>query len=366
MKKYLATTMFGLESILKQELKFLNFNIINVSDGKIIFEGDDRTPAKTAMFLRTAGRIYEILSDEFCNDFDTYFDLVINVPWEDIIRKNRFVYTKGETTNSKISSVPVIQSMGKKAIIKRLLEKWNIDRISESEGETNITFSFEKDRLQILLDVCGRSLHKRGYRVGKVEAPVRETLAAGICELAYVKDVNKVIDPFCGSGTLLIEYYMMKRRIAPGLITHKRNFLSDYINESDYNLFIEEAKSRIVEADCDFVGYDIDSNALDAFRKNLTKAGFTDDIIVARKDFMKYNIENDRNLVICNPPYGERIGKEEDLVEIYGKLEEMFTYSNNLLFAVYTGYDKFRIRNSQVKNRKLFNGKIKSYLYLKK
>ncbi|PID30369.1 MAG: hypothetical protein CR982_01225 [Candidatus Cloacimonadota bacterium] len=368
MEQYLATTVFGLESVLKNEISKLGYRIIKTEDGRVIYEGDEKTGCRSSMFLRTASRIFKILMEIDCDNFDTFFDSVKKLPWNDIIRKDRTIITKARSRESKLSSTPVLQAMGKKAIVSQIIEKRDLSKLYEGDGEKEVTieFSIIKNRLQVLLDIGGKSLHKRGYRTEKGLAPLRENLAAGICQLSYHKNIENVIDPFCGSGTLLIEYCMMKKRMAPGLLTKKANFISDYITLSQYREVYDEAKSYIIDIDEFYYGHDIDPKTLTACKNNIVRAGLDEDIIISRKDFMKYNIKNENNLILSNPPYGKRIGETKDLLKLYGKLEEMTTYSKNLKFSILTSYENFRPDKNKIKNRKLYNGKIKSYLYTSK
>ena len=284
----------------------------------------------------------------------------------------------GTSVKSTLHSVPSCQSIIKKAIVSRLSDFYCVDRFEESGAEYRVRFSILKDHVTVMLDTSGSGLHKRGYRVRDVAAPMKETLAAALVQLSYWKDgamrpekyrndpPRMLVDTCCGSGTILIEAAMMARNIAPGL---NRSFAAmnwEWIPES---LWKEERKKAFQEVDYDgellIKGFDIDERAVEAARENAEEAGVGDDIRISKMDMKKFRAEEEHGIIITNPPYGERIGDDEKIQKIYRKLEDILENRPTWSLFLITTDKKLEesLGRKADRRRKLYNGRLETQYY---
>ncbi len=356
---------FGLESVLKFEAKKIGGENIAVSDGRVTFEGDFNTLARANLSISTAERVLIELGSFKATSFEDLFQGVRALPFEDFICEDDQFPVKGFSINSALHSIPDCQSIIKKAVVKRLESKYGISWFEETGNIFKIRFSIIKDNVIIYLDSTGVGLHKRGYRRSSVSAPIKETLAAGIVDLANVRRDSIVCDPFCGSGTLLIEAAYKALNIAPGL---KRTFACESWDVIDPKVWEDErelAKS-LIKKDADFFayGFDIDPEAVALTMENVKKAGVSKRIVIKNADVKSYdNIPN--SITICNPPYGERMLELKEAEVLYGVMGEKFAANREMPASIISPHEDFEqfFGKKADKKRKLYNGMMKCNLY---
>ena len=216
----IATTGFGLEAVAKRGIMDLGYEIVSVEDGKVTYKADERGIVRSNLWLRTPDRILMKIAEFKALEFEDLFQRVKGYPWEELIPIDGKFTVNGSSVKSKLSSVPACQSVVKKAIVERLKEFYVVDRFEETGAEYTVKVSLLKDRATITVDTSGSSLHKRGYRVAPVAAPMKENMAAALVLLSYWREGRLLVDPCCGSGTIPIEAAMIEMNIAPGLNRH--------------------------------------------------------------------------------------------------------------------------------------------------
>lgn len=365
--KLIATSTFGLEALVKRELEALGFRETTVSDGKVEFEATVGDIPRLNLWLRTADRVLLKLAEFPATDFGQLFDETKILAWEDWITKDAKITVIGKCVRSKLLSVRSCQSIVKKAIVERLKVKFHTEWLEETGAESTIQVAILKDVAQITLDTSGSGLHKRGYRTETGEVPLRENLAAALVQLSFWNSERILIDPMCGSGTILIEAAMLARNIAPGL---KREFASEKWPAipkgtwEDARLAAREAIRQ--EGALRIFGYDNDQDRINDCGVNAKKAGVEKDIIFERKDIKDLAIDEEYGIVISNPPYGVKLGNVEDVRPLYHVIDKMFReragWSLYLLTADKKFPDYFK-RASPDRVRKLFNGTIEVNYY---
>ncbi|MDO5124912.1 MAG: class I SAM-dependent RNA methyltransferase [Ruminococcus sp.] len=357
---------FGLESVLNFEIKKIGGENITVTDGKISFDGDFSTLVKANLWLSTAERVLIELGSFEAKTFEQLFQGVKSLPLEDYIGKNDAFPVKGFSLNSQLHSVPDCQKIIKKASVERLKEKYGISWFDEDGAVHQMQFALHKDICTIYLDTSGQGLHKRGYRRNSNDAPIKETLAAGIVDLARVRHDSVVCDPMCGSGTFLIESAYKALNIAPGL---RRNFAAqkwDVIPEKIWQTERANAMDSIdrIGRFAGF-GFDIDDMAVELTRDNAKKAGVGSKLTVKQQDIVRFS-QIDNSITICNPPYGERLLQIKEAEELYKKLGQKLSPSREnpcYIIAPHEDFEQFFGKKAD-KKRKLYNGMIKCNLYM--
>ena len=344
--KLCAPCLFGLESVLSGEIKRLGFEDITVTDGRVEFNADAEGVARANLNLRTAERVLIILGSFRAVTFQQLIDGAEKIPFEEYIGKKDAFPVKGWSLNSQLHSVPDCQSIIKKAAVKRLSRKYGVAWLEESGPAVQIQFSINKDLVTIMLDTSGVALHKRGYRKVANLAPIRETLAAGILDIARIYPDTKLYDPFCGSGTFLIEAAYKAKNIAPGIY---RRFAAEKwgcLPASIWQSGREEAIEK-VRKDVEFVafGSDISSETLDIAEAT------------ARRD--------EKALVVTNPPYGERLMAGENVQQLYKTMGNVFRPSGQAAYYIISSAEDFEqdFGRRADKKRKLYNGMLKCNLY---
>lgn len=370
MEKFIlaAPCHFGLESVLKREIIDLGYDILEVEDGKVSFEGDAEAICRSNIWLRTAERILLKTGEFKAVTFDELFEETKSIPWEKYIPSDgKFWVTKANSINSKLFSSSDIQSIVKKAIVERLKSVYHKEWFSETGNEYPIRVSILKDKVSIGLDTTGNSLHKRGYRPAAGKAPISETLAAALILLTPWKKDRIFVDPFCGSGTFVIEAAMIAANIAPGA---KRHFTAEkwtnLIPENEWQEVREEAvESEELNISVDIQGYDIDGEVIKIARENARAAGVEDMIHLQQRSVDKLSHPKKYGFIITNPPYGERLEEKKNLPEIYGALGKQFKGLDTWSAYIITSYEdteKYMGRKAD-KNRKIYNGMLKTYFY---
>lgn len=357
---------FGLESVLKYEITKIGGTDLKVSDGKISFTGDENILARANICLSTAERVLIELMEFRATSFEELFQGVKAIELERYINPQDAFPVKGYSLNSTLHSVPDCQSIIKKAAVERLKSKYGISWFEETGASVQIKFSILKDVVTIYLDTSGVGLHKRGYRRNSNSAPIKETLAAGIIDLARVRPDSIVCDPFCGSGTLLIEAGLKALKIAPGI---NRRFSAEKWNSIDAKVWQEERSRAIdnVDRSAQFqgIGFDIDDSAVALTLDNAHKAGIKSRLKIEQADISKFR-QPDNSIVICNPPYGERLLEIREAENIYGQMGRVFgkgSGQSDYIISPHEEFEKFFGRNAN-KRRKLYNGMIKCQLFM--
>ncbi|MBR6435206.1 MAG: class I SAM-dependent RNA methyltransferase, partial [Thermoguttaceae bacterium] len=358
-----ATSTMGLESIVARELKALGFDPKNAESGpgRTYFTGALDAVVKANIHLRCAGKVLIELASFPCEDFDVLFDAASAIPWEDWAPRNAKVVVEGRSVRSKITSVPALQRTVKKAIVNRLMNAYKTTTLPEDGALYTVEISLLKDQATITLDTTGRGLHRRGYRLMNIAAPLRETLAAGLVLLSNWEPGAPLIDPFCASGTIPIEAAMIGRNIAPGL---KRHFDAQSWPLFPPKLWIEarkEAEAAILPPlEPKIIGTDIDAQALKFARQHAQLAGVENDIHFQQKDFADLTSQRHYGCVICNPPYGDRIGELAQLRPLYESMPAVFSRLPDWSFYIITAWNDFEkvIGQEATRRRKLYNSRI--------
>lgn len=361
-----APCRFGLEKTLSFELKKLGAENVRAEDGRVFFDGDAEICARANIFCATAERVCVVLGRFQAETFDELFEGIQKLPLADLIAKNDKFPNRGSTLKSKLTSVPAIQRMIKKAMAVNLGKAYKTDVLPEKGALCQIRFSLMKNELTLMLDTSGEGLHKRGYRAVSNAAPIRETLAACIADIARIRDVDYVIDPFCGSGTLLIEAAYKALNIAPGL---NRRFAGEqlkFLPESVWKAAREEARAAI-KTDVDFqaVGYDIDPECVRLTNENARKAGVSQYVRAELRGIADFEHPKRPAKILTNPPYGERLLELNEARELYAVMgKRLMPLKGNQLYVITPDEEFESIFGLKAdKNRKLYNGMLMCRLY---
>lgn len=364
----IAPCHFGLESVLKREIYDLGYDISKVEDGKVTFIGDADAIARANIFLRTAERVLLKVGEFKATTFTELFDNTKELEWEEFIPKNgKFWVTKANSINSKLFSSSDIQSIVKKAIVERLKVKYAVNWFEEDGNSYPIRVSLMKDVVTISLDTSGDSLHKRGYRPAAGKAPISETLAAALIMLTPWKSYRILIDPFCGSGTFPIEAAMIGANIAPGM---NREFTAEawkhLLPMKGWYDAVTEANDLICnDVEMRIQGYDIDGEVIKVAMANAREAGVDHLIHFQQRPVSELRHPKKYGFVITNPPYGERLEEKEALPALYTDIGNAFRHLDSWSYYVLTSYEDAEryIGRKADKNRKIYNGMIKTYFY---
>lgn len=371
--EFICPCHFGMEAVLKREITDLGYNITQVDNGKVTFEGDAGAAARANLFLRTTERVLLKAAQFKASTFDELFEGVKAVPWENYIpRDGRFWVTKANSVSSKLFSPSDIQKIVKKAMVERLKQTYHTDWFEESGASYPLRISIVKDVVTIGIDTTGESLHKRGYRKFTAPAPVTETLAAAMILLSPWHSDRVLVDPFCGSGTIPIEAAMIALDMAPGL---NREFTAEawtnFLPKKMWYEAAEEADGRIrTDAELHIQGYDISEEVLKMARANAALAGVDKYIHFQKRDVKDFSNPKKYGFVISNPPYGERHSTKEEMYELYRTVGKVMSDNDTWSFFLLSGYEDAQkaiaaggSRKKATKNRKIYNGMMKTYLY---
>ncbi len=361
----MARCAFGIESVVARELKGLGIAETWNENGAVIFEGTAKDLARCNLHLRCADRVYIRMALFDAENFDDLFEGVRSLSWEEFLPEDAFIHVTGKAVKSKLMSVSDNQAMTKKAIIEAMKRKYKRERFPESGSRYRIDVSVLKDEVTIALDTSGAGLHRRGYRPAYGGAPLRETLAAAIIHLSRWSPDRILADPLCGSGTIPIEAAMMARNIAPGLL---RDFAAEawpFIPGDVWQAAREEARESVRREPLAILASDHDTRVFRIARENASRAGVEDDILFQKKGLGEFSSRKKYGCIISNPPYGERMGQPEEAAALYREMGQVFSSLDTWSFFFLTGHPDFEkhFGRRAVKNRKLYNGKIKTYLY---
>ena len=364
----IAPCHFGLEAVLKREILDLGYEIQKVEDGKVTFLGDAQAICRANIFLRTTERILLKVGSFHATTFDELFEQTKALPWEHYIPEDgRFWVTKATSIKSKLFSSSDIQSIMKKAMVERMKIQYHKKWFEETGASYPVRVFLMKDVVTIGLDTSGVSLHKRGYRQSTTKAPISETLASALIMLTPWKKDRILVDPFCGSGTFAIEAAMMAANMAPGM---NRSFLSEswknLIPKKTWYDAMDEANDLVdLSVKTDIQGYDIDPSAVRMARENAQRAGVDHMIHLQQRPVSALSHPGKYGFIITNPPYGERLEEKADLPELYRTIGDRFAKLDTWSMYLITSYEDAQnaIGKKADKNRKIYNGMIKTYYY---
>ena len=359
---------FGMEAVTKREIYDLGYEITRVEDGRITFEGDAEAICRANVFLRSAERVLLLVGRFKATTFEELFQGVKALPWEEYIPQDgKFWVKKASSIKSKLFSPSDIQSIAKKAIVERLKGVYKTDWFKEDGAAYPIRIFLLKDEVMVALDTSGDSLHKRGYRLQTSKAPITETLAAALIMLTPWRKDRILVDPFCGSGTFPIEAAMIAANIAPGM---NREFTAEaWTNIIPRQLWYDTVSEAEDMVDKDIVvdiqGYDLDGEAVKAARENARRAGVDHLIHFQQRDVSKMSHPKKYGFIITNPPYGERLEEKADLPALYTTIGEVYKNLDSWSMYMITSYEDAEryVGRKAEKNRKIYNGMIKTYFY---
>ncbi len=366
-QKLVATTLFGLERTLGEEIDALGYKRIETIDGRITFEGDEKAVARSNIFLSQCEHIYIHIGDFETLTFTELFDKVTALPWEEYIGERDEFPVNGHSIRSALHSIPDCQSIIKKAIVERLKKTYRVASFPEDSGvKIRIEFFILKDRATLMIDTSGAPLHKRGYRKEANLAPIRETLAMTLVKTAHLREGTLLWDPFCGSGTITIEAARAACNIAPGMRRHFAGEEYFFVDGDSWDEAREEARS-LVNMSAPFEAYasDIAPECIEIAKENARRAGVLEKIKFFEKDARKIYKPNCRGTIICNPPYGERLMSEEEVKYLYKDMGRVFEKFDPWQIYIITGYNDFEYQFGRRadKKLKLYNGMIPCTLY---
>ncbi|MBQ3429119.1 MAG: class I SAM-dependent RNA methyltransferase [Mogibacterium sp.] len=374
-----ATATFGLEAVVRREIEALGYKIIKTEDGRVTYMGDERAVVRSNLWLRCADRVYVRMGEFKATDFEELFQQTKALEWESIIPLEGAFPVVGGSVKSVLHSVPACQKIIKKAVSMRLSEFYCRETMPETGPEYRIRFIAHKDEFLMLLDTSGVGLHKRGYRVSDVAAPMKETLAAALVQLSFYRKDRVLVDPCCGSGTIPIEAAMIARNIAPGL---GRPFAAEGWDIIPAEIWREEKRLAFEAADFDtelnIAAIDIDRRAIKAAKDNAEEAGVIDDIDFICMDMTQWRPgagipkgvqAGEHGVVISNLPYGVRIGDERSIKRIYSHFADLMTECPEWSFFLITSDKEIekdimkRTGRKADRRRKLYNGTIETQFY---
>lgn len=362
----IATAAFGIESVVKDEIKKLGYEITEVENGKIRFTGPLEAIPRSNLWLRCADRVLLEIGRFKAVTFDELFEKTKALPWENFIPEDgEFPAAKITSVKSTLFSKSDGQRIVKKAVVERLKSKYHVDWFSENRGKYPIHIQILKDEVTLSIDTSGSGLNKRGYRQYGNEAPLKETISAALVYLSRWKPDRFFLDPLCGSGTIVIEAALIGKNIAPGL---KREFVSeswDFIPKALWENARKEAEEAINDKEFLILGSDVDPDALKQARINAELAGVTDHVAFQKLAVQSVETKKKYGVIITNPPYGERIGEEKEVQQLYRDMGKIFRGLDSWSYFVITGYERFEkyFGEPSTKNRKLYNGDIKTHFY---
>jgi putative N6-adenine-specific DNA methylase len=357
-----------MESVLKKEIIDLGYDVTSVSDGRVTFEGDAEAVARVNICSRTAERLLIKAASFTARTFDELFEGVKAVRWEEFIPENgKFWVTKASSVKSALFSPSDIQSIVKKAMVESLKGVYRIEHFPEDGDSFPFRVFIYKDEVTIGLDTTGESLHKRGYRKLTAKAPIAENLAAGLIMLTPWRGDRILVDPFCGSGTFPIEAALMAANMAPGM---NRFFTAcdweHIVPRSVWNDAYEEARDLVIDVkETDIQGYDADPEVIKIARKNAADAGVEHLIHFQTRDVAALSHPKKYGFIITNPPYGERLMDKSEVGELYRVLGERYKALDSWSMYIISSYEKAEsdIGRKADKNRKIYNGMMKTYFY---
>lgn len=362
----IATAAMGLESVVAKEIKELGYDV-SVENGKVIFDAPVSAIPRCNLWIRTGDRIKLLVGEFEAKSFDDLFEGTKALPWESFITEDGQFPVIGKSVKSQLYSVPDCQAVVKKAIAERLKLKYGLaSKMPETGALYRMEVAILKDKVSLTLDTSGSGLHKRGYRVGQGEAPLKETMAAALLKLTNWKPDYPLIDPFCGSGTIAIEAALIGQNIAPGF---NRDFSSqdwDFVKNNYWDEAYEEAEQKAnYDQKLQITGSDIDHNLIKISKENAREAGLGDLIDWKQMQVRDLFLRKQNGYIISNPPYGERIGDKKEISRMHKELGAIMNNHPSWSVYIITAFKEFEKHYGQTatKKRKLFNGFIETDYY---
>lgn len=358
--------LLGLEGLVAEELREMGAENVTPENGRVFCGYSPEMCARANIRSRYAERVLVEVGAFEARSFEELFQGVKRLPWRSFLNRDDVFPVRGRCLSSKLMSVPDCQSIVKKAVVEHLKTHWQVEQFPETGPKYQIQFLIMKDKVSIMLDASGAALHKRGYRKNSTEAPIKETLAAAMAKLARVRGDGTVFDPFCGSGTILIEAAMLAMHIAPGV---RRHFAADRWRQIPGSIWDAERRAaRALETrDTGFraFGFDIDPEAVALTRENVQKAGLTGFIQAEVRDVREFRSEEPFGCIICNPPYGERLLDKETAAVLYRVIGKVFPQRRGWSCTVISPEERFEslFGCRADKKRKLYNGMLKCDVY---
>jgi putative N6-adenine-specific DNA methylase len=364
--KLIAPCIFGTESVVGRELKKLGYNDQRIDNGRVTFSGDAKAICRTNIWLRSAERVLLKLGEFKALSFEELFERTKELPWHDWLPEDAEFPVDVTTIDSKLFSVSDCQAIIKKAVVEKMKLRYKCDWFEETGARYKIQASILKDMVTVSFDTTGTGLHKRGYRKLVGEAPLKETLASAMIQVSRWRDDRALIDPFCGTGTIPIEACMIARNIAPGL---NREFVSQgwsFIGEKLWNETREEARDNIRNGEKLYIhGSDISEEALSLARYHAKQAEVEKDIHLQQMDVKDISSNRKYGFIICNPPYGERLGDKREVERLYADMGKVFAKFDTWSYYILSSHPEFErlFNRSANKKRKLYNGMIMCNYY---
>jgi len=361
----IATAAMGLESVVANEVKALGYEDVTVENGRVRYQTDVSGIPRSNLWLRTADRVRLVVGEFEATTFDELFEQTKALPWESYIPEDGAVPVIGKSVKSTLYSVPDCQSIVKKAIVERMRKMYGLasSKIEETGPMYRVEIALHKDKALLTIDTSGSGLHKRGYRTGQGEAPLKETLAAALVQLTNWKPEFPFVDPFCGSGTIPIEAALIGQNIAPGF---NREFVSEEWDMIPYNLwedaFNEAEEAANYDQPLDITGLDVDGRLIQIAKDNAMEAGLGELISWKQMQVKDFRPQSANGYIVGNPPYGERMGEKEQVEQMYrdfgGIMKDFPTWSVYIITS-HPNFEKLYGKEA-TKKRKLFNGFIKT------
>lgn len=370
MSKFIITTSFGLEALVKRQLIDLGYKDMEVRDGKIILEAPLSDLPSLNINLREADRVYLEILNFKAFTFEELFEKINAFDWADIISKEGNFIVNARTYKSKLFSLRSIQSISEKAIVSSLQRRYKLRTFPKTGERYKIEVMIEKNIVSVCLDTSGEGLHKRGYREDSVKAPLRENLAAGLVDLSFYNPDRFLFDGFCGSGTILIEAARIARNMAPGLDRDFDFIHYSFFDSKHYDNAKKEALEKIdYSKKLNILGADISPRAITLAKENAINAGVDEDISFITRDIESVALKDDYGILITNPPYGQRLSRI-DMDDLYRKLNDKFLKFETWSMYFISGDKNFQrnFKKKVSKRRKLYNGgeKVDFYQYFGK
>ncbi|HEP1270917.1 THUMP domain-containing class I SAM-dependent RNA methyltransferase [Streptococcus pyogenes] len=367
--RLVATAAAGLEAVVGKEVRALGFDC-QVENGKVYFEGDVEAIVKTNLWLRAADRIKIIVGQFPARTFEELFQGVFALDWENYLPLGaKFPISKAKCVKSKLHNEPSVQAITKKAVVKKLQKHFHRPEgvpLQEVGSTFNIEVSILKDQATIMIDTTGSSLFKRGYRVQKGGAPIKENMAAAILALSNWFPDKPLVDPTCGSGTFCIEAALIGMNIAPGF---NRSFAFEewsWVDKEVIQKVRDEAEQEArYDAELDISGFDIDGRMIEIAKSNAEEAGLSDVITFKQMRLQDFRTDKVNGVVISNPPYGERLLDDKAVDILYNEMGQTFAPLKTWSKFILTSDELFELKYGQKadKKRKLYNGTLKVDLY---
>ena len=363
--KIVIPCLFGLESLVSKELKWLGYDTFSVEDGKVSFLGDFEAVCRANIWIRCGERVLIEVGQFEAVTFDELFEKTRAIRWADWIPKDAAFPVKGFCLKSNLASMRDCQAIIKKAVATSLSESYGIDWLEETGATYQLQFSVMKDKVSLMIDTSGDGLHKRGYRRISNAAPLKETIAAAMVMLSFWKYEYPLCDLFCGSGTIPIEAAMFKRNIAPGI---SRNFSAEnfaQISPSLWSSARQEARDKVRNTPLNILASDIDAEIIPTAEQNAKIAGVSDAIKFSVSDATKFSSSESYGSIISNLPYGERMGNKTDCEKLYADFGRTFSHLSDWSCYIIASDENFEkhFGKRADKRRKIYHGMIKCNIY---